>query len=102
MMAEYEIPNEPGVYTLIIELTREEVDHNWDDLGSHCFPRGFYTYTGSALGKGGLSLRGRVLRHLSSKKKKRWHIDYLLGSRTVEIVAVIIFRNAFKNGMSSI
>ena len=88
-MAEFEIPDDSGVYTLIIELTRESVIAV-GQLGSHRFPKGFYAYTGSALGmRGGLSLKGRVGRHLSSEKRKRWHLDYLLNSRSTEIVAVV-------------
>jgi Uri superfamily endonuclease len=36
---------------------------------------GFYVYTGSALGPGGLS--DRVARHSREEKALRWHIDYL-------------------------
>ena len=36
---------------------------------------GYYLYTGSAFGPGGL--KARVARHLRTEKKLRWHIDYL-------------------------
>jgi len=87
-MAEYEIPDKPGVYTLVIRLARGE-RAEIGRFGSHWFSEGLYTYTGSALGTGGLSLRGRVLRHLSSEKKMKWHIDYLLASRGVSVIAVV-------------
>lgn len=88
-MIEYEIPDKPGVYTLIIELTQESVI-KIGQLGFQHFPKGFYVYTGSALGmRRGLSLKRRVGRHLSSEKRKRWHIDYLLNSRFTEIVSVV-------------
>jgi len=34
-----------------------------------------YTYVGSAFGPGGLA--ARVGRHLKTKKRRHWHIDYL-------------------------
>ena len=86
-MAEREIPNEPGVYVLIIESTKEK-EITIGHLGLHHFPNGLYAYVGSALGKRGQNLRVRIQRHLSSEKKKRWHIDYLLCSGNVAIVAV--------------
>jgi Uri superfamily endonuclease len=39
------------------------------------FAPGFYAYTGSAFGPGGL--RARIGRHLSSTPVIHWHIDYL-------------------------
>ncbi|UCH03317.1 MAG: GIY-YIG nuclease family protein [Candidatus Bathyarchaeota archaeon] len=79
--------NKPGVYTLIIQLFHESAI-NVGKLGFYHFPKGLYVYSGSAIGKGGQSLKGRVGRHLISKKKMRWHIDYLLNSGS-KIVAVI-------------
>ncbi|MCW4020499.1 MAG: GIY-YIG nuclease family protein [Candidatus Bathyarchaeota archaeon] len=59
-------------------------------LGTRRFQRGYYVYTGSALGKGALSLGGRVRRHLrKTNKKKRWHIDYLLSGSNLKIRAAI-------------
>ncbi len=77
-----------GVYTLIIWVpseTRIDVGQK----GSCRFPRGYYAYTGSARGKGALSLGGRVLRHLRRDKKKHWHIDYLLSAGDVAVVAAV-------------
>jgi len=45
-------------------------------LGQLTFKKGTYAYCGSA--KSGLW--GRVKRHLSDPKKKRWHIDYITES----------------------
>lgn len=53
-------------------------------LGSCNFTSGDYVYTGSAK----RNLGARIQRHLSDKKKLRWHIDYLLASPEVEITAV--------------
>jgi Uri superfamily endonuclease len=46
------------------------------------FEKGFYAYVGSALA----GLERRVARHLSTRKKLHWHIDYLLNSATVRTV----------------
>ncbi|MDR2614277.1 MAG: GIY-YIG nuclease family protein [Candidatus Accumulibacter sp.] len=50
-------------------------------LGEFEFPAGLYCYTGSAL----RNFEARVRRHLSSAKKMRWHIDYLLAAPGVRI-----------------
>jgi len=69
---------EPGIYTLILRLDRgQEIEVG--SLGTLSLARGYYCYTGSARGPGGL---GRVDRHLQVlrgiKTVKRWHIDWLL------------------------
>jgi len=46
---------------------------------------GIYAYVGSGM----KDLAGRVKRHLSSKKKKWWHIDYLLENAEVLWVLLI-------------
>ena len=73
-----------GVYLLVISLkknSRIKVGR----LGRITFSKGFYVYVGSALN----SLQARVARHLSSEKKMRWHIDYLLASPNAEVEMVI-------------
>ncbi|HIH69299.1 GIY-YIG nuclease family protein [Methermicoccus shengliensis] len=65
-----------GVYTLIVYLpTRSSIEVG--SLGELVLEEGYYTYTGSAWGAGGMK---RVLRHLSvaGRNVRRWHIDYLL------------------------
>jgi sugar fermentation stimulation protein A len=47
------------------------------------FPAGIYVYVGSALS----GIENRVSRHRSTRKKRRWHIDYLLDK--AEVVSVI-------------
>ena len=51
---------------------------------------GYYTYTGSALGKGASSLRHRISRHLRKKKRKFWHTDYLLANENVSVEAGVV------------
>jgi sugar fermentation stimulation protein A len=67
-----EIPREPGSYVLELSL---DAPHEIavGRLGTVCFQAGWYYYSGSALG----GLRGRVLRHLTQKKARHWHIDAL-------------------------
>ena len=77
-----------GVYTLIISL-KTDTSLRIGKLGLHTFPSGTYTYTGSAMGMGALSLEGRIKRHLRKNKKMKWHIDYLLNSDNVQIRSVI-------------
>ncbi len=69
-----ELPTTPGTYMLLLNLhkqTRIRVGR----LGVIAFKAGWYIYTGSALGSGGLA--ARVSRHLRQEKKYHWHIDYL-------------------------
>ncbi|WP_336345222.1 GIY-YIG nuclease family protein [Halalkalicoccus ordinarius] len=67
-----------GTYTLVIELS-ESTTIEVGALGEHRFPAGWYAYTGSAFGPGGLS---RVDRHRELARGERdvhhWHVDYLL------------------------
>ena len=64
----------PGTYALIL-YNRASRTVSIGKLGEFNFPRGYYVYTGSAFGPGGLA--ARVGRHRTSGKPLRWHIDYL-------------------------
>jgi Uri superfamily endonuclease len=79
---------EKGVYTIVVLLARDEII-DVGSLGSVKVKRGLYAYTGSGLGRGALSLRGRVLRHISKRKKPKWHIDYLTLSSSSMVVGVV-------------
>lgn len=71
-----------GIYNLLIELDR---DHRLKVgmLGTFRFPKGYYVYTGSAQN----NMEKRVARHLSRRKRMRWHIDYLLKvARVLKVV----------------
>jgi len=67
------LASQPGCYSLIISLKRKK-SVRVGKLGVALFPKGTYVYTGSAMG----GLAGRLKRHLTRKKKLRWHIDHLL------------------------
>jgi Uri superfamily endonuclease len=53
-------------------------------LGTYLFPEGWYVYTGSAFGPGGI--RARVARHRRGGPT-HWHVDYL--ARAAELVEVV-------------
>ena len=58
-----------GVYVLLMYAAKE-VTLTVGKLGKQKFPEGYYTYVGSALGKGATNLKHRVARHLKKQKKK--------------------------------
>ena len=78
-----------GIYTLLLFLSKQ-VTLTIGKLGKQRFPMGYYTYTGSALGKGASSLKHRIARHLRKEKRRFWHIDYLLADENVSVEAVIV------------
>jgi len=78
-----------GIYTLLLFLPKQ-VTLTVGKLGKQRFPMGYYTYTGSALGKGASSLKHRIARHLRKEKRRFWHIDYLLADENVSVEAVIV------------
>ena len=82
---------ERGVYTIVVLVTEEKAI-DVGSLGVVRMRRGLYAYTGSGLGRGALSLRGRVSRHLSKRKRLRWHIDYLTSSESSVVVGVVASR----------
>jgi Uri superfamily endonuclease len=77
-----------GIYTLIILLSKD-LSLNVGRFGLRNFPKGYYTYTGSAMGKGRANLKRRISRHLTKEKPKRWHIDYLLANPNTQVTAVV-------------
>lgn len=63
-----------GVYVLVISVEKD-AEMKVGSLGRVLFTKGKYAYVGSAQS----GIESRVRRHMSSKKKSFWHIDYLLG-----------------------
>ncbi|MEM2886066.1 MAG: GIY-YIG nuclease family protein, partial [Thermoproteota archaeon] len=74
-----------GVYTLLISVP-SGLSLKVGKLGRVRLKKGIYIYTGSALGPGGLEKRLR--RHLGRKKKRFWHVDYLLASGNAHVKAI--------------
>jgi len=81
--------HEKGTYVLLIFVSNV-LEVNAGGLGVKTFLPGYYAYTGSALGKGVISLPKRLTRHLKTAKKKHWHIDFLLANTHANIEAIII------------
>lgn len=79
-----------GTYCLIISLA-EDCRVRIGSLGVRGFPAGIYVYVGSALS----GIESRVSRHRSAKKKRRWHIDYLVDR--AEVLSVIAIPNDRKS-----
>jgi Uri superfamily endonuclease len=77
-----------GVYSLVIWLN-SETSLQIRKLGCFNLQRGYYVYTGSALGNGATSLRRRVARHLRKTKTRHWHIDFFLADKNAEVAAVV-------------
>ena len=73
-----------GNYCLIIKVLKD-CRIKIGAKGFINFKKGYYVYVGSALS----SLSKRIERHLSDKKKKHWHADYLLLNKNTKIVDVI-------------
>jgi Uri superfamily endonuclease len=78
-----------GSYVLLVEL-KENSKIRIGKLGVIDFPRGYYCYVGSALGRS-VNLENRLKRHFRKEKKIKWHIDYLLADPNVSIDGAIIF-----------
>jgi len=74
-----------GTYAIIMELISDKII-SVGKLGEINFKKGYYLYVGS----GQNSLETRVARHLRKRKKKFWHIDYLLSQRGARIKEVWI------------
>ena len=80
-----------GSYVLITKLKRNS-RIMIGKLGIIDFPKGYYCYVGSALGRT-VSLENRIGRHKKLNKDKsgklKWHVDYFLVDPNTSIVDVI-------------
>ncbi|MBA7470977.1 hypothetical protein ES707_06269 [subsurface metagenome] len=74
-----------GTYAIIMELISDK-RISVGKLGKINFEKGYYLYVGS----GQNSLETRIARHLGKRKKKFWHIDYLLSQWEARIKEVWI------------
>ena len=76
------IPNHPGTYALVL-CCDKPFQVQVGRLGQFVFEEGYWIYTGSAFGPGGL--RARLAHHLKPSPRPHWHIDYIkLAMRPVE------------------
>jgi Uri superfamily endonuclease len=72
-----------GIYVLVISVGKK-IRVNVGALGVVNFEKGVYAYVGSAQN----NIEKRIERHLRKVKRKFWHVDYLLGTRFVEVMKV--------------
>ncbi|MEM3622195.1 MAG: GIY-YIG nuclease family protein [Candidatus Bathyarchaeia archaeon] len=77
-------------YVLVINVGKN-INVNVGALGNLNFEKGIYVYIGSAK----KCLRKRVERHLKKNKRKFWHIDYLLGDESVNVLKVFTVQEPF-------
>lgn len=77
------LPTAPGTYILVLEAARPATIAV-GRLGTLRVEPGWYLYTGSALGAGGLA--GRLRHHLRPAVRPHWHIDYLRQVTTVRAI----------------
>ncbi|AAG19183.1 MULTISPECIES: DUF123 domain-containing protein [Halobacterium] len=79
---------QPGTYTLLVALD-DAPSITFGAAGTRSLDAGWYAYTGSAFGPGGLT---RVQRHrelaAGERDARHWHIDYLLGHPAASVDAV--------------
>jgi len=66
---------------LIIDI-KKNISPIIGTLGKINFKKGKYVYVGSAQN----NLEKRIARHLKKKKRKFWHIDYLLAKKNVKVI----------------
>lgn len=72
-----------GDYILVVNVIRDR-KIKIGKLGKIDFKRGFYLYVGSAQN----GITQRIERHLKRKKKRFWHIDYLLSNSLAQVKEV--------------
>lgn len=79
-----------GAYVLVTELKKNS-KIMIGKLGVIDFPKGYYCYIGSALGKS-MNLKNRIGRHKKLNKEKsgklHWHIDYFLTNQSAKIIQI--------------
>lgn len=81
-----------GSYTIILRCMRP-LNATFGKLGHAKLDRGYYVYTGSALGRGSASLENRLRRHMRHRKRLKWHIDYLTTKNGCNIAAVVFLQS---------
>jgi Uri superfamily endonuclease len=77
-----------GTYTIVVTC-RSPAYARFGSLGRVRLENGYYLYTGSARGRGPVSLEGRLRRHQKHSKKLRWHVDYLTSRAACEFAAAV-------------
>jgi sugar fermentation stimulation protein A len=73
-----------GSYILVLKL-RERCWLPMGRTGNAFFPQGFYLYVGSAMA----NLSARMARHVRTRKRFHWHIDWLRSAAEVHAVLAV-------------
>ena len=74
---------------IYIFRVNEELKLRIGSLGMKYLPKGYYAYIGSANIKRPFS---RILRHYASRKRVKWHIDYITTTqRTENLLSIICY-----------
>jgi len=81
-----------GTYTILL-ICSEPFRLKLGSLGCVKVKKGYFVYTGSALGPGSVSLEGRINRHRRRSKNVRWHIDYLTTRREIHTRGSVSIRS---------
>jgi Uri superfamily endonuclease len=81
-----------GTYTVVLECDEPKLVRV-GKLGSIVLSVGLYVYTGSALGRGAMSLEKRLARHFATSKKVRWHVDYLTQCKACSARVAVCLRS---------
>ena len=74
-----------GIYVLVVQVSGD-IKVYVGALGEMAFAKGLYAYVGSAQ----TNMEQRIKRHLGSKKKKFWHIDYLIDNHAAKVIKVFL------------
>lgn len=77
------IASQPGTYLLVFHADRISTIQV-GRLGPLRLEPGYYFYTGSAFGPGGI--RARVRHHHSGRSRPHWHLDYVRPALTLQEV----------------
>jgi len=84
-----------GTYILMMKL-KDNSKMRIGKLGMIDFPKGYYCYVGSALGKA-VNLENRIGRHKKLNKEKsgklKWHVDYFLVNPNSSIIDTIVIKS---------
>lgn len=81
-----------GTYTLLMSC-RMPFKVRIANNSSVNITKGRYLYTGSALGRGGVSLAGRIERHFRSAKPVNWHVDHFTAHARCEVLVAVGVRS---------
>jgi Uri superfamily endonuclease len=81
-----------GTYTLVMAC-EEPFRVKIGKIGHAHIEKGFFLYTGSALGRGGASLERRIERHYRKGKQVRWHVDFLTVRPEISIKKTVCLKS---------